>query len=198
MSYDGLRTLLAATAVLPAGATFYFFIFWRWFDHWRRHQVATYVLVGATFVALGVGAYLLRASLLALAIVPPAWLQAAGWAVLACSSGLGFVADRQIGLRVRSFTPFFEERGRLTLRTSGAYAVVRHPIYASGIGYQLGALLVTGSLPVAIALAIFALGAAWFTRQEEQRLVALLDDPTEYERYRARVPALIPWIRCQP
>jgi len=32
----------------------------------------------------------------------------------------------------------------------------------------------------------------WFTRQEEARLVALLDDPTEYDRYRARVPALLP------
>ena len=45
---------------------------------------------------------------------------------------------------------------------------------------------------MAIALAVFALGAVWFTRQEERRLIALLADPAAYERYRARVPALLP------
>jgi len=66
---------------------------------------------------------------------------------------------------------------------------------AAAIGYQLGVFLVTGYLAVAVALAVFALGALWFTRQEEQRLLELIDDPHEYELYRRRVPALIP--RCR-
>jgi protein-S-isoprenylcysteine O-methyltransferase Ste14 len=41
---------------------------------------------------------------------------------------------------------------------------------------------------------VLAAGALWFTRQEERRLVALLDDPAAYERYRRRVPALLPRI----
>jgi protein-S-isoprenylcysteine O-methyltransferase Ste14 len=129
---------------------------------------------------------------------PPAWMQATGWAVVVVASAFGTVADRQIGLRVRSFTPFFETHGRLELKTSGAYGVVRHPIYAAGIADQLGIFLVTGYPVVAVACVVLALGAQWFTRQEEARLVALLDDPAEYERYRERVPALRPRLRLGP
>ena len=39
---------------------------------------------------------------------------------------------------------------------------------------------------------LFTLGAFWFTRQEERWLKGLLEDPDEYERYKARVPALFP------
>jgi protein-S-isoprenylcysteine O-methyltransferase Ste14 len=184
--------LLALTAILPAGATFYFFVFWRWFDYWRRHRVQTYTLMLGTFVALGVTVHLGRDVVFAPRAVVPLAVQGIGWVLIAIVSMLGFVADRQIGLRVRLFTPFFEEHGTIELQTNGAYGVVRHPIYASAIGYQLGILLVTGYLAVAIALAVFALGAVWFTRQEERRLIALLADPAAYERYRARVPALLP------
>ena len=44
---------------------------------------------------------------------------------------LGFAADRQIGIRVRLFTPFFDRHGRIELKTTGAYGIVRHPIYAA-------------------------------------------------------------------
>jgi protein-S-isoprenylcysteine O-methyltransferase Ste14 len=122
-------------------------------------------------------------------------MAALGWVIVVAASAVGTVADRQIGFRVRSFTPFFEEHGRLELRTSGAYGLVRHPIYAAAIAFQLGIFLVTGYPVVAVACVVLALGAQWFTRQEEARLVALLDDPTQYERYRERVPALLPRIR---
>jgi protein-S-isoprenylcysteine O-methyltransferase Ste14 len=55
--------------------------------------------------------------------------------------------------------------------------------------------LVTGELAIAAACAVLTLGALWFTRQEERRLVPLLEDPAEYERYRARVGALLPRLR---
>jgi protein-S-isoprenylcysteine O-methyltransferase Ste14 len=42
---------------------------------------------------------------------------------------------------------------------------------------------------------VLTLGALWFTQQEERRLVALLDDPDAYDRYRARVGALVPRLR---
>lgn len=109
------------------------------------------------------------------------------------------VADRQIGFRVRSFAPFFDQDGRIDLKTTGAYGVVRHPIYSAGIGYQLAVLVVTGYLAVAVACVVFTVGAIWFTRQEEQHLKELLDDPAEYGRYCERVPALFPRIwRTRP
>ena len=110
----------------------------------------------------------------------------------------GWVADRQLGLRVRAFTPCFEEGGSLGLKTTGAYGVVRHPIYAAGLWYQVGVFLVTGVVAVAAAALVFGLGALWFTRQEEARLVRLLRDPAQYQRYRAAVPALLPWPRRRP
>jgi protein-S-isoprenylcysteine O-methyltransferase Ste14 len=42
---------------------------------------------------------------------------------------------------------------------------------------------------------VFWLGALWFTRQEERRLVELLADPTAYDGYRARVGRLFPKLR---
>src|SRR5262249_13380299 len=156
-----------------------------------RHRVLTWTLMLATIYGLGAAAYVWRDEVLApsLAMPMPVPVQALGWAIVLAASVFGTVADRQIGLRVRSFAPFFAEAGRIRLVTTGAYGVVRHPIYAAGIWFQLGALLVSGSLAVAIACGVLAGGACWFTRQEERRLVALLDDPAAYERYRARVPA---------
>jgi protein-S-isoprenylcysteine O-methyltransferase Ste14 len=115
--------------------------------------------------------------------------------LFAVATVFGTIADRQIGLRVRSFMPLFDEHGRIELKTTGAYSVVRHPIYAAGSGFQLGIFLVTGYPAVFVAWVVFTLGALWFTRQEEGRLMGLLDDPSEYDRYRQRVPALFPRIR---
>lgn len=120
------------------------------------------------------------------------WAKGIGWALIALSAVFGWTADRQIGMRVRSFMPFFDRRGHIDLRTTGAYGVVRHPIYAAGICFQLGTFLVTGYPGVLLACAVWTLAALWFTRQEEERLKALLDDPEDYDRYRERVPALFP------
>jgi protein-S-isoprenylcysteine O-methyltransferase Ste14 len=195
MAYERAMRVLALTAILPAGATFYFFVFWRWFETWRKHRVLTYSMIFGTFAGLTVAVYVLRRFVFDLRIGFPVWVQAAGWVLVAVVNVLGFVADRKIGFRVRSFTPFFERHGRIELKTTGAYGVVRHPIYAAGIGYQLAVFLVTGYVAVALAFVVFALGALWFTRQEEQHLMELLADPEEYRRYRDRVPALLPLPR---
>jgi len=190
-----VEQLLAISAVVPAAATLYFFVFWRWFGFWRAHPAAAYCLLVGTLVAFAVAGLVFADVVLGHAIGLPRGVHALGWIVIGLACVLGVVADRQIGFHVRSFAPFFEERGRIELRTTGAYAIVRHPIYTSGLAYQLGMYLATGYTAIAIAGAVFAIGAAWFTTQEEIRLRSLLADPTEYDRYRARVPALLPWPR---
>jgi protein-S-isoprenylcysteine O-methyltransferase Ste14 len=189
------RSILAFVAILPAAATFYFFIFWRWFDLWRKHRVLTFLVLIGSIVAVPVLVGGPGGWAFAERIRFPAAVQIVGWFLVALATVLGTIADRQIGLRVRLFMPFFDEHGRIELKTTGAYGVVRHPIYAAGSGFQLGAFLVTGHPAVFVAWAVFTLGALWFTRQEERRLVGLLDDPSEYDRYRQRVPALFPRIR---
>ena len=195
MLSERVLRILAASAIVPAGATLNFLLFWSFFDFWRRHRALTYVMMLGDLALIGVLLYVFRRLVFAARIDAPVILQALGWALIVASGVLGFVADRQIGIRVRSFTPFFEEQGRIRLVTSGAYGVVRHPIYAAGLYYQLGATFVTGYVAVAAAFVVLALGAAWFTRREEERLVGLLEDRDAYDRYRARVPALFPWPR---
>src|SRR5262249_22319828 len=150
------------------------------------------------FVGLGAAIVVGRGVVFAGAVDLPGWARGAGWATIAAATAFGTVADRQIGFRVRSFMPFFYARGKIELRTTGAYAVVRHPISPSGIWFQLGASLAPGAPPVLVACAVSAAGATWFTRREEERLVALLDEPAAYARYRERVPALLPWPRPRP
>jgi protein-S-isoprenylcysteine O-methyltransferase Ste14 len=149
-------------------------------------------MIAASFGAMIAGIVVFSDPIFAGRLPMPSWIQALGWALLAAACVLGWIADRQLGFRVRSFRPFFETGGRIELRTTGAYGLVRHPIYTAGLGYQLGAFLVTGYPTVAVAAAVFGLGALWFTREEERRLLELLDDPSLYARYRARVPRLLP------
>ena len=186
---------MALYAVWVSGAAMWFLWFWPGFRFWRRHPVLTYSLLGSYCALVGLFVYRSGEVLLGSTVAVPGWVRAVGWALIAAAAVLAVAADRQIGLRVRSFVPFFERSGRIELRTTGAYGIVRHPIYAAGIGFELGVFLLSGALAVLIAAAVLALAASWFTRQEERRLLQLLDDPEAYERYRARVPALFPRLR---
>lgn len=183
----------ALIAIVPAAATLYFGAFWSGFEYWRKHAVQTYAMMFGIIGSCVSAAVYWRDELLAHAIAMPTIVQVIGVLVIAAACVLGTIADRQIGFRVRSFMPFFEDRGRIDLVTTGAYSIVRHPIYASGIYFQIGAFLVTGQLSILAACLVFALGAFWFTAQEERRLVGLLKDPDVYARYRGKVPRLIRW-----
>jgi protein-S-isoprenylcysteine O-methyltransferase Ste14 len=184
--------VLAIIAMIPAAATIYFAAFWFWFERWRRHPGLTYAFMFATIGGFAAAVIELRDHLLAYTVDVPRPAVVLGWALIVVSFVVGIVADRQLGMRVRAFVPFFEQAGRIELRTTGAYAIVRHPIYASGIWFQAGVFLATGYVAVAAACLVFTLGAVWFTRQEERRLVELLEHPDEYARYRERVGALFP------
>ena len=195
MAYRDVVTVVAIVAIIPAAAVPYFYLFWSRFDFWRRHPIAAYsmmfgVIGGVAALAIG-----FRDPMRSIGLALPYVVVGVGWLLIGAAFIFGTVADRQIGFYVRSFMPFFEQRGHIELKTNGAYGVVRHPIYASGLWFQIGAALVTGRLAVAVAAIVFGLGARWFTRQEERHLVTLLRDPTDYDRYRERVPALFPRLR---
>ncbi len=190
--------VLAIIAILPASATLYFFAFWTWFEFFRRHAAVALGLMLGTIAAAAVALILLRDPVLGPALATPAAVQVLGWMLVAVTFVFGWVADRQLGMYLRAFMPLFTDDERIELRTTGAYAVVRHPIYASGIFFQLGVFLISGHLAVAAATLVFAGGALWFTRQEERRLIPRLTDPAAYARYRARVPALFPFPRPRP
>lgn len=90
-----------------------------------------------------------------------------------------------------NLTPFPRPVAGGQLVRTGAYALVRHPIYTGLILLAIGWSLLRGS---SLAL-VLALGLIVFfdqkARREEQWLV---DVYPEYKEYRAKVRKLIPWL----
>jgi protein-S-isoprenylcysteine O-methyltransferase Ste14 len=76
------------------------------------------------------------------------------------------------------------------LRTDGPYAITRHPIYTGVLGMLLGTVLLTGAGLWAVWLVLFVVLVELKIHSEERLLTRQF--PVEYERYRSRVPQLIP------
>lgn len=85
------------------------------------------------------------------------------------------------------------------LRTTGPYALVRHPIYAGFAGMLLGAMLAVGFGTWIAWLAGGLVFVAWRVRAENRMMTDTFGDA--YREYSARVPALIPFttaLRSRP
>ena len=128
-------------------------------------------------------------------LVGPAWSglpRAAGVVVGAVLIGVGWVlAVRGILDLGGNLTPFPKPRDGARLVETGAYGLVRHPIYGGlilgGFGWGLATASPASLVGAVILLAFFDLKS----RREEAWLVERLDG---YERYRARTRRLIPWL----
>jgi protein-S-isoprenylcysteine O-methyltransferase Ste14 len=80
------------------------------------------------------------------------------------------------------------------LVTWGPYRVVRHPIYTSMLCLLLGMGFLIGLLPLLVlAVAVFVAGTEIRVRVEEQLLASRFGG--QFEDYRRRVPAYIPFLR---
>ena len=91
----------------------------------------------------------------------------------------------------RKLTPFPGPRRDAVLVRSGAYRIVRHPIYSGLILMAFGwALYVHGVLTLLLAFVLLCLLDAK-TRYEERLLVAQFDDYPDYQR---EVCRLVPFI----
>jgi len=81
-----------------------------------------------------------------------------------------------------------------TLKTQGAYAVVRHPMYLGIVDYHVGASLALESLALLLATALFVLPyTAVRIAAEERVLRAAFGE--RYAAYARRVPRLVPLPR---
>ena len=90
-----------------------------------------------------------------------------------------------------SHSPWVVPNADATLVTTGAYRIVRHPIYAGWTGIALGWGMLTGS-PLAVGVALAT--AVYYDRRsrvEERALVAAYPD---YAVYRGGVKRLIPGL----
>jgi protein-S-isoprenylcysteine O-methyltransferase Ste14 len=118
------------------------------------------------------------------------WIRLLGLAILLAATALTLWARLALGAMWSAAPTVKQEH---TLRTSGPYAITRHPIYTGLLGMILGSGLLAGSgrwilyFPVYLVLLEFKI-------HTEERLM-LAEFPDDYPRYRQRVPQLIPGLR---
>jgi len=80
-----------------------------------------------------------------------------------------------------------------TLITEGPYNLVRNPIYTGMFGMLIATGLAASRWPMLIAAIIFFLFGTWTRVRREEKLLRQ-SFGAEFEVYRSRVPALIPWL----
>lgn len=139
--------------------------------------------------------FALLAAVLAAALLGPGWPGPAFGpvgvvgAILAAAGGLlAVVSARTLG---KALTPFPRPNAAAAVVERGPYRVIRHPIYAAGVLFCLGASLVSSPLalvPTALLLVVWALKAG-----VEERF--LLEDVPGYAAYVERTRfRLVPFV----
>jgi protein-S-isoprenylcysteine O-methyltransferase Ste14 len=146
-------------------------------------------LVITTVIMVVVAAAVPRADWIPLEVHAP-WVRLLGLAVLLAATALTLWARLALGAMWSAAPTVKQEH---TLRTSGPYAITRHPIYTGLLGMLLGSGLLAGAgrwilyFPVYLVLLEFKI-------HTEERLM-LAEFPEDYPRYRRRVPQLVPGLR---
>jgi protein-S-isoprenylcysteine O-methyltransferase Ste14 len=111
-----------------------------------------------------------------------------GTVLMAVSGSWLVYSYRSLGT---SHSPWVAPTPDKRLVTTGAYAIVRHPIYAGWTALALGWGLATGSPP---AIAIAASFGGFYDRRSRVEERALEAVYPEYRAYRRRVRRFVPGI----
>ncbi|MHA3771237.1 methyltransferase family protein [Verrucomicrobiota bacterium sgz303538] len=111
-----------------------------------------------------------------------------GASLLAVSAVCGLPGIRSLG---RNLTPLPEPKTDGQLVTTGIYAHIRHPLYASVIATGFGWAFLWRSWPALILAAVQALFLREKAKQEEKRL---RDRFPDYAAYARQVPRFLPHL----
>ncbi|MFA4994555.1 MAG: isoprenylcysteine carboxylmethyltransferase family protein [Bdellovibrionales bacterium] len=115
----------------------------------------------------------------------PFWAQIFSFLLIISGNGFAVFILSQLG---RSFSILPESR---RLVTSGAYSIVRHPLYLAEAVAALGVVIIFLS-PLAILLFVAQLGWQLIRIHYEEKI--LKESFPEYEDYAKRTKRLIPWV----
>ena len=174
-----------------------------WFAYWmvaardvkttRRREGAATFLLNRVFVVIG--ALLLVAHRQPIhwlneRFVPPA-LAAYVLGVIMVAAGLGFAVWARVYLG-RNWSATVTVKQDHELIRTGPYCLVRHPIYTGLLLALLGTAVGIGEWRGLVALASFTIGFLFKIKAEERFMSETFGE--QYARYRAEVPALIPFI----
>jgi protein-S-isoprenylcysteine O-methyltransferase Ste14 len=124
------------------------------------------------------------------------WIELPGLVLLVASTVFTIWARLSLG-RMWSVTPNMLQQNH-ELRTTGPYAITRHPIYTGLSGMLLGTVLLNGLGPLLVGVGVGVAALAVRIPTEESLMSATF--PEEYARYSKRVPRLVPhpWRRAEP
>jgi protein-S-isoprenylcysteine O-methyltransferase Ste14 len=117
-------------------------------------------------------------------------LRILGLAILLAATALTIWARVALGT-MWSVAPTVKEDHKL--RTSGPYAITRHPIYTGLLGMMLGSLLLAGGGRWVASFVVYLVALEFKIRIEERLMLA--EFPHDYPRYRQHVPRLVPGLR---
>ena len=121
---------------------------------------------------------------------PPLWRTGPGFVFLALAGVLSWTSARTLGRQWRFDAGLNADH---QLVQSGAYRIVRHPIYTSMLCLMLGTGFMIAPFPIlAISATLFVIGTEIRVRIEDALLAARFEE--SFEAYRRRVPAYIPFL----
>jgi protein-S-isoprenylcysteine O-methyltransferase Ste14 len=124
--------------------------------------------------------------------LPPAiafyWL-----GLLMTALGLGFAIWARVHLG-RNWSGTVTVKDNHELIRSGPYGLVRHPIYSGLLLAILGTAMAFGEWRGLLAFGCLTVAFVLKLRREESFMAEAF--PAEYPRYRAAVPALVPFVRA--
>jgi len=128
-------------------------------------------------------------------VARPAWPQAMGRAATGLGVALMVAGAALLGAALlelgRNLTPLPYPKDDGTLVQTGAYRLVRHPIYSGGVALAFGwAFFVQGWLTVVYAVLLFVLFDLKSRREERW----LAEKFAGYADYQKRVRRLIPFV----
>ena len=118
------------------------------------------------------------------------WIRVMGLVILLAATALTVWARLALG-PMWSAAPTVKEEHKL--RTSGPYAITRHPIYTGLLGMLMGSMLLAGGGRWIVPFAVYLVGLEFKIRIEERLMLA--EFPDDYPRYRRLVPRLVPGLR---
>ncbi len=190
---DTIRKILAGAMLIgvpPALA--YWLVLHPWASFWRRRRPAW---------AIGTASASMLIVATPLAILAPAWLahdlgsQPLLWVLatplMIASAWLDVRCRRQLSLGILAgVAEVTEAEDRPRLLTQGAFARIRHPRYAAALLGLTATALFANHIASWIVWGLSLPGLWLIIALEEHELVQRFG--AEYERYRERVPALIP------
>lgn len=116
----------------------------------------------------------------------------AGAALIAAAASYGLPGVRSLG---QNLTPLPEPKTEGELVTTGIYAHVRHPLYASVIAGGFGWALLWRSWPALLLAAVQAFFLRAKAKEEETRLHSRFP---EYAAYARQVPRFLPRLISKP